>query len=70
MIKIPNQTEVNIMNKQRAIEIAASPVMANVTHNEVPIYIQNVDENNETARIYPLDEPENEQEVPLSNLKE
>jgi small acid-soluble spore protein H (minor) len=70
MIKIPNQTEVNIMNKQRAIEIAASPVMANVTYNEVPIYIQNVDENNETARIYPLDEPENEQEVPLSNLKE
>ncbi|MDM5213161.1 small acid-soluble spore protein H [Peribacillus sp. RS7] len=58
------------MNKQRAKEIAASPVMANVTHNEVPIYIQNVDENNETARIYPLDEPENEQEVPLSNLKE
>ncbi|MCM3676564.1 MULTISPECIES: small acid-soluble spore protein H [Peribacillus] len=58
------------MNIQRAQEIAASPVMANVTYNEVPIYIQNVDENNETARIYPLDEPKNEQEVPLSNLKE
>ena len=58
------------MNKQRAQEIVASPVMINVTYNEVPIYIQHVDENNETARIYPLDEPMNEQEVPLSNLNE
>ncbi|KAB7704396.1 small acid-soluble spore protein H [Bacillus aerolatus] len=58
------------MNKQRAQEIAASPVMADVTYNEAPIYIQNVDESNETARIYPLDEPQNEQDVPLSNLKE
>jgi small acid-soluble spore protein H (minor) len=58
------------MNRQRAQEIAASPVMANVTYNETPIYIQNVDENNETARIYPIDEPQNEQVVPLSNLKE
>ncbi|WP_163100034.1 small acid-soluble spore protein H [Peribacillus alkalitolerans] len=58
------------MNKQRAQEIAASPVMANVTYNEVPIYIQNVDEKNETARIYPLDEPSKEQDVPVSNLIE
>lgn len=58
------------MNKQRAQEIAASPVMANVTYNGVPIYIQNVDENNETARIYPLNEPNNEQEISLSNLIE
>ena len=58
------------MNKQRAQEIATSPILANVTYNDVPIYIQNVDENNETARIYPLDEPENEQNVPLTNLIE
>lgn len=58
------------MNKQRAQEIATSPILANVTYNEVPIYIQNVNENNETARIYPLDEPENEQNVPLINLIE
>ncbi|MEF3306148.1 small acid-soluble spore protein H [Paenibacillus sp. GYB003] len=58
------------MNKQRAMEIAASPVMAHVTCNGVPVYIQHVDESNETARIYPLDEPENEQEVPLNNLRE
>lgn len=58
------------MNKQRAQEIAASPVMANVTYEGVPIYIQHVDEKNETARVNPLDQPENEQEVPLYSLNE
>lgn len=58
------------MNKQRAQEIAASPVMVNVTFNDVPVYIQHVEENNETARIYPLGEPQQEQTVPLSDLRE
>ncbi|TXK85469.1 small acid-soluble spore protein H [Paenibacillus sp. N3.4] len=58
------------MNNQRAQEIAASPVMANVIYQGVPIYIQNVDEQNEMARIYPLDQPENEQSVPLNSLIE
>jgi small acid-soluble spore protein H (minor) len=58
------------MNTQRAKEIAASPVMANVTYNGVPIYIEQVDEQNETATIYPLDEPKNKQTVSVSSLKE
>ncbi|MCM3272257.1 small acid-soluble spore protein H [Paenibacillus elgii] len=58
------------MNKQRAQEIAASPVMANVTYEGVPIYIQHVDEERESARIYRLDQPEQEQEVPLNSLIE
>ncbi|HEY9577882.1 MAG TPA: small acid-soluble spore protein H [Pseudobacillus sp.] len=58
------------MNKQRAKEIADSPVMMNVTYQGVPVYIQHVDEQNETARIYPLDEPEQEQNVSLNNLEE
>ncbi|AGK55346.1 small acid-soluble spore protein H [Bacillus sp. 1NLA3E] len=58
------------MNKQRAKEIAASPVMANVIYNGTQIYIQGVDEKNETARIYPLDQPEKEQEVSLNSLLE
>lgn len=58
------------MNKQRAMEIAASPVMANVTCDGVPVYIQHVDESNETARIYPLDQPDSEQDVPLNSLIE
>ena len=44
--------------------------MVDVTYNGRPIYIQRVDEQNETARIFPLGQPENEQEVPLANLKE
>jgi small acid-soluble spore protein H (minor) len=58
------------MNTQRAQEIAASPVMANVTYNGVPIYIQQVDEKTETATIYPLNEPKNIQQVPINSLKE
>jgi len=58
------------MNVQRAKEIAASPVMANVTFNETPVYIQHVDEANETARIFPLDEPEQESQVSVAQLVE
>jgi small acid-soluble spore protein H (minor) len=58
------------MNVQRAKEIAASPVMANVTCNGIPIYIQHVDELRGTARIYPLGEPEHEREVPVQQLVE
>lgn len=58
------------MNNQRAQEIAISPTMVDVTYNGTPIYIQHVDEKNETARIYLLDKPENELSVPLSSLVE
>lgn len=37
------------MNKQRAQEIAASPIMHNVTLSGVPVYIQHVDEHTDTA---------------------
>jgi small acid-soluble spore protein H (minor) len=56
------------MNKQRATEIATSPIMENVTFEGRSVYIQHVDEVNETARIYPLDDPENEQNVPINSL--
>ncbi|ASB88095.1 Small, acid-soluble spore protein [Bacillus sonorensis] len=59
-----------MMNTQRAQEIVESPVMVDVTYNGKQIYIQHVDQQNETARIYPLGQPENEQEVPLASLKE
>ncbi|QWU17869.1 small acid-soluble spore protein H (minor) [Paenibacillus sophorae] len=58
------------MNTQRAQEIAASPIMANVTYDGTQIYIQNVDENTGMARIYPLNQPENEQTVSVRNLIE
>ncbi|ARK30553.1 H-type small acid-soluble spore protein [Halalkalibacter krulwichiae] len=58
------------MNKQRAIEISQSPVMANVTYDEIPIYIQSVSNQYDTARIFPLDDPQDEKEVNLSSLIE
>lgn len=58
------------MDKKRAKEIAASPVMANVTYNGTPIYIEGVNDNNETATIHPLDKPNNIQDVPISSLQE
>jgi small acid-soluble spore protein H (minor) len=44
--------------------------MAHVNYNEIPIYIQTVDEKNDTAMTYTLEQPELEQEVPLINLIE
>lgn len=55
---------------QRAQEIASSPNMKHVTHQGTPVYIQHVDENAQTARIYPLSKPEQELDVPLSSLLE
>ncbi len=58
------------MNRQRAEEIAASAIMANVSYNGTPVYIQNVDDQANTARIFPLDNPEHEQTVNLDELRE
>lgn len=58
------------MNIQRAKEIAESGVLANIQYNGQRIYIQHVDEQKGTARIYPLDDPENEKEVPVEQLLE
>lgn len=58
------------MNVQRAQEIASSPVMVNVLCDGIPIYIQHVDEQSETVRIYALNKPEEEREVPLYSLTE
>lgn len=58
------------MDEKRAKEIASSPIMANVTYNGTPIYIEGVNDNKGTANIHPLDQPKNTQEVLLSNLLE
>jgi len=58
------------MNTQRAIEISESPVMANVIYEGKRVYIQHVNEVNHTARIYPLDHPQQEQNVPVNMLIE
>ncbi|MFD0672835.1 H-type small acid-soluble spore protein [Cohnella sp. GCM10027633] len=58
------------MNIHRAQEIAASPVMENVTCEGERVYIQHVDADGGTARIYPLGRPDEEFEVPLRSLSE
>ncbi|MBO1005118.1 H-type small acid-soluble spore protein [Pseudogracilibacillus auburnensis] len=58
------------MNKQRAEEIAQMPEMKRVSYNGQSIYIQRVNEDNETARIFPLEDPLNEFDVQLSDLVE
>ncbi|MEN2767010.1 H-type small acid-soluble spore protein [Ornithinibacillus xuwenensis] len=57
------------MNRMRAEEIAQSADMKHVTYNGKQIYIQQVNENN-TARIFPLDDPQHEFDVQLTNLYE
>lgn len=58
------------MDKRRAQDIASSPVMVNVTYNGTPIYIENVNEDSETASIHYLNKRDNRKEVPLANLIE
>ncbi|SEO60454.1 small acid-soluble spore protein H [Paenibacillus sp. OV219] len=58
------------MNAQRAQEIAESATMVDVTYDGKPIYIQHVDAENETARIYPLDQPNQEITISLNSLTE
>lgn len=58
------------MNKKRAEEIASSPIMANVTYNGTPIYIESVNQNTDTANIHFLNNKKNSREVSLSNLQE
>ncbi|MCJ8008359.1 H-type small acid-soluble spore protein [Lederbergia wuyishanensis] len=58
------------MNIQRAAEIAESPDMKNVMYNGKPVYIQRVDDQNDTVRVFHLDNPENEFDVLVTNLIE
>lgn len=58
------------MDAQRAQEISSSSTMANVTYNGQSIYIEHVDQQNGTATIHPLDEPNNKQNVTVSSLEE
>ncbi|SHG50540.1 H-type small acid-soluble spore protein [Ornithinibacillus halophilus] len=58
------------MHRLRAEEIAQSPEMKNVTYQGRQVYIQQVNDQSETARVYPIDEPSNEFDAQLSSLME
>ncbi|GGA29755.1 H-type small acid-soluble spore protein [Paenibacillus physcomitrellae] len=58
------------MNIQRAQEIVSSPEMISVTCEGAQIYIQHVDEQRETARVFPVGRPQEERDVPINMLEE
>ncbi|MRG86326.1 H-type small acid-soluble spore protein [Salinibacillus xinjiangensis] len=58
------------MDTQRAQQIIDSPDQINVSYNGTPIYIEKVLEDANMARIYPLDSPDREEDVPLERLVE
>jgi small acid-soluble spore protein H (minor) len=62
--------EVATMDSKRAQEIASSPTMANVTYNGQSIYIEHVDQQNGTATIHPLDDPNTKQSISVTSLEE
>ncbi len=58
------------MDIKRAQEIINNTTMTNVSYRGIPVYLQKVHAENETATVFPLDEMNNEQEVDLDNLFE
>ncbi len=58
------------MDQKRAREIVASPVMMNVTHNGVPIYIESIANDKAMAYVHPLNQPNNRQKVDINSLIE
>lgn len=58
------------MNVNRAQQIVASTKDIDVEHNGASIWIQNVNPQAETARVYPRQNPENELTVSVNELEE
>lgn len=58
------------MDNKRAKEIVSSPVMVNVTYDGIPVYIESVNQGNNTAKIHFLNQPNSSQEVSITNLVE
>jgi small acid-soluble spore protein H (minor) len=58
------------MNERRALEIADSLKMVDVTYNGRPVYIEEVNTSRDTASIHYLNQPEYSQEVHLTQLVE
>lgn len=58
------------MNVERAQQIIESANDILVTYNDIPVWIQNVDENNKTARVYTAANPEEELDIPVNQLEE
>lgn len=64
-----NEEEI-IMDVTRAQEIVDSPKEIEVHHNGRPVWIQHLNLNEETARVYTRANPDDEKEVPVYELNE
>lgn len=58
------------MEIKRAKEILQSQALINVSYRGIPIYIQELDEERQMAKVFPIDEMDNEQDVDLEGLHE
>ncbi len=58
------------MKNQRAKEIFDSPDMIKVTFNGIPVYIEDVNEDNNIAKIRFLDKSNKIDQVSITNLEE
>ncbi|WP_352418892.1 H-type small acid-soluble spore protein [Proteiniborus sp.] len=58
------------MHNKRAKEIVDSPNMIKVTFNGIPVYIEDVNEDNYIAKIRFLDGSNKIDEVSITNLEE
>ncbi|MBP1949296.1 H-type small acid-soluble spore protein [Virgibacillus litoralis] len=56
------------MDSNRAQEIIDSLAMINVKYHGIPVYIKGINEDSETATVFPLDEMDHEQQVDLDGL--
>lgn len=58
------------MDSQQAKAISETGHMNRVTYNGKPVFIQRVNDQNETARIFHIEDPQEEFDVELSQLEE
>ncbi|WP_221566513.1 H-type small acid-soluble spore protein [Alkalihalobacillus sp. TS-13] len=58
------------MNAGRAKQILESPNEISVHYRGNPVWIQQVDETGNTARVYTREDPDNEMTVNVANLEE
>ena len=58
------------MDFQRAKAIIQSPAMVNISYRGIPVYLKEVNADQQTALVFPLDEMEHEQTVELRGLLE
>lgn len=58
------------MEVNRAKEIIDLPYLVNINFRGIPVYLQGVNADQETATVFPLDNIEHEQLVDLNQLNE